>query len=204
MPRHPRRKDEYTNFLFAPRSLASEPARQVTPSVEGLPTGTGSRATPSCTPRRYPPSVQRLLALGASLTAFNPGNTSTTRTCLTRARWAPRAPAPHVLEFSRERYEGKPAAFVDAFGMRLKHGSLNMHGVLPLAEDIDMAVFFLKETEAVCCAGHSMVQTLPRSKEILNHPISQNALLPNGTLPRLEPPLPKSSTTTSPPPSRNT
>ncbi|KAG6874869.1 hypothetical protein C0992_006137, partial [Termitomyces sp. T32_za158] len=30
------------------------------------------------------------------------------------------------------------------------------------------------------------VQTLLRSKEFLNHPITQNALLPNGTLPCLE------------------
>ncbi|KAG6886377.1 hypothetical protein C0992_004320 [Termitomyces sp. T32_za158] len=31
------------------------------------------------------------------------------------------------------------------------------------------------------------VRTLPRPKETSNHPIPRNALLPNGTLPRLEP-----------------
>ncbi|KAG6877075.1 hypothetical protein C0993_010462 [Termitomyces sp. T159_Od127] len=150
--------------------------------VEGLPTGAGSHAYALVHPSPLTttaPSVQRLLALGASLV----GKTRTSQFAHGAQPWEyvdhaysinPRADG-HLtasasssgsacaiagydwVEFTvgsdTRGSVRKPAAFVGAYGMRPTHGSLDMQGVLPLSEDMDTAGFFARDPRLFAALG---------------------------------------------------
>ncbi|KAG6894727.1 hypothetical protein C0992_004943 [Termitomyces sp. T32_za158] len=134
--------------------------------VEGLPTGAGSQADalmhsePLTTTA---PSVQRRLALGASLTMFNVDHAYllNLRALGTSLRLV--GLRQHMCSNSvGERYEGKreeARSVCKAYGMRSTHGSLSA----PAGGRRGHCRLICEE--AVCYAGYPMVLTLLRPKE---------------------------------------
>ncbi|KAF9458005.1 amidase signature domain-containing protein [Collybia nuda] len=141
--------------------------------AEGLPTAAGSTAYGKIvpTPRKTAESVEKLLALGATLV----GKTRTSQFAHGAQPWEyrdipyswnPRADGYLTASASSSGsacaiagYDWldfavgsdtrgsvrKPAALVGAYGMRPTHGSMDLSGVVPLSEEMDTAGFFARD-----------------------------------------------------------